>query len=147
MGTKTNIDQLNSFLRGEISAVETYRMAIDKVDPNSPARIELIANMDSHNQRVMLLRDAIRALGGEPADGSGPWGVLAKAIEGGARLLGDKAAVAALESGEDHGLKDYRKDLDELDPNGRALVMTELLPQQQQTHDRMSALKKQLASA
>jgi hypothetical protein len=26
------VDQLNSFLRGEISAVETYRQAIEKVD-------------------------------------------------------------------------------------------------------------------
>jgi hypothetical protein len=54
-------------------------------------------------------------------------------------------AVNALEEGEDHGLKDYRKDLDDLDPADRALVEGQLLPAQQQTHDRLSALKKRMA--
>src|SRR5947209_8001843 len=31
------IDQLNSLLRGEISAAETYRMAIDKISDNDAA--------------------------------------------------------------------------------------------------------------
>jgi hypothetical protein len=145
MGTKTNIDQLNSFLRGEISAVETYRMALEKLDANSPARGELQTCMQSHQQRVTLLRDSIRTLGGEPAEGSGPWGVFAKAIEGGARLMGDKVAVAALEEGEDHGLKDYKKDMNDLDASAQHLVTNQLLPLQQQTHDRMSALKSRLS--
>lgn len=145
MATKTNIDQLNSFLRGEISAVETYRIALDKVDANSPARAELQTCMQSHQQRVILLRDAIRTLGGEPAEGSGPWGVFAKVIEGGASLLGDKVAVAALEEGEDHGLKDYKKEVGDLDASGKHLVTNQLLPLQQQTHDRMSALKERLS--
>ena len=145
MGTKSNTDQLNSFLRGEISAVETYRMALDKLDANSPARAELQTCMQSHQQRVILLRDAIRTLGGEPSEGSGPWGVFAKAVEGGASLLGDKVAVAALEEGEDHGLKDYKKDIDDLDASAQHLVTNQLLPLQQQTHDRMSALKSRLS--
>lgn len=145
MGTKSNIDQLNSFLRGEISAVETYRMALDKLEANSPARAELQTCMQSHQQRVILLRDAIRTLGGEPSESSGPWGVFAKAVEGGANLLGDKVAVAALEEGEDHGLKDYKKDIDELDASAQHLVNNQLLPLQQQTHDRMSALKARLS--
>ena len=145
MGTKSNVDQLNSFLRGEISAVETYRMALEKLDAGSPARAEVQTCMQSHQQRVTLLTEAIRAVGGEPAEGSGPWGVFAKVVEGGARLMGDKVAVAALEEGEDHGLKDYKKDIDDLDMSARQLVTTKLLPLQQQTHDRMSALKKTLA--
>lgn len=145
MGTKSNIDQLNSFLRGEISAVETYRMALDKLEANSPARVEVQTCMQSHQQRVILLRDAIRTLGGEPAEGSGPWGVFAKAVEGGANLLGDKVAIAALEEGEDHGLKDYKKDIDDLDASAQHLVTNQLLPLQQQTHDRMSALKARLS--
>ncbi|MEJ7602340.1 MAG: DUF2383 domain-containing protein [Kofleriaceae bacterium] len=144
MGTKSNADQLNSFLRGEISAVETYRMALEKLDTGSPARSELQTCMQSHQQRVTMLTDAIRAVGGEPADGSGPWGVFAKVVEGGASLMGDKVAVSALEEGEDHGLKDYKKDMDDLDMSARQMVTTQLLPLQQQTHDRMSALKKSL---
>ena len=147
MGQKSNVEQLNSFLRGEISAVETYRMALEKLDKGSVARSDIEANMQSHQARVTMLTDAIRQLGGEPVDGSGPWGAFAKVVEGTARVFGDKVAVAALEEGEDHGLKDYKADMNELDLGARTLVTSQLLPQQQQTHDRLSALKKRLASA
>jgi hypothetical protein len=145
MRTKSSIDQLNSFLRGEMSAVETYRMALDKLDRTSAARDELLVNLKSHEDRVMMLQDAIEAAGGTPAKSSGPWGTFAKIVEGTAKTLGEKAAVAALEEGEDHGLKDYKSDVDELDPTCRHLVVGQLIPQQQQTHDRLSALKRHLA--
>ena len=148
MGTKSNIDQLNSFLRGELSAVETYRMALDKLDATSPSRFEVEACMQSHEQRVQLLREAIIAVGGTPADSSGPWGVFAKAVEGTAKAFGEKAAIAALEEGEDHGLKVYKDGIDDndLDVNTRSIVTGQLLPAQQATHNRMSSLKKQMRS-
>jgi hypothetical protein len=92
----------------------------------------------------MMLQDAVRALGGEPVTGSGPWGAFAKAIETGAKAFGEKAAISALEEGEDHGLKDYKGDLKDLDFEARSLIQDKLLPQQQQTHDRLSALKKRI---
>jgi Domain of unknown function (DUF2383) len=146
MAQKSSIDQLNQFLRGEISAVETYRMALEKLDQGSTARAELEACLQSHQSRVMLLRDAIVAAGGTPSEGSGPWGMFAKAVEGGARVLGDKAAVSALEEGEDHGLKEYKNEIGELDTMTRTLVSNRLMPEQQRTHDRMSSLKKRLQS-
>src|SRR6185503_9957804 len=103
MGTKSNINQLNSYLRGEISAVETYKMALTKLDYTSPLRADVEANLRSHEERVVLLRDAILQLGGDPATTSGPWGVFAKAVEGAAKTMGDKMAITALEEGEDHG--------------------------------------------
>lgn len=147
MATISSVDHLNSYLRGELSAVETYRMALDKLDANSPARIELDSAMQSHQQRVMLLKEAILQLGGKPSDSSGPWGVFAKAVEGTARTFGDKAAIAALEEGEDHGLKDYKDGLEDkdLDAQSRTIVSAQLLPEQQRTHARISALKKQLS--
>jgi hypothetical protein len=144
MGTKSSVDQLNSFLRGEMSAVETYQMALDKIDHISTARDELLVNLKSHQDRVMMLRDAIIECGGTPVDGSGPWGTFAKVVEGGAKAFGEKAAVAALEEGEDHGLADYKRGIDDLDPQTRSMVSTKLLPAQQQTHDRLSALKKRV---
>jgi len=144
MGTAQNVDHLNSFLRGEISAVETYQMALDKIDAVSPARSELQSCLASHQQRVTLLREAIIQLGGEPATSSGVWGAFAKTVEGGAKLLGEKVAIAALEEGEDHGLRDYRDDLSALDSSARRLVETQLLPQQVATHRTMSQLKKQI---
>src|SRR5688500_10818050 len=108
------IDVMNSFLRGEISAVETYRQALDKIDGPADTRSLLQQCMASHQQRVETLRTMVQALGGSPADGSGPWGTFAKLVEGGAKLFGDKAAIAALEEGEDHGRDDYRRDLGKL---------------------------------
>jgi demethoxyubiquinone hydroxylase (CLK1/Coq7/Cat5 family) len=93
---------------------------------------------------VAKLRDRVLALGGKPAETSGAWGAITKIIEGGAAALGDKAAVAALEEGEDRGLADYRdaaKDIDNLDEESRSLVEEELLPAQMRTHRAMSSLK------
>lgn len=110
MATKSSVEQLNSFLRGEISAVETYRIALAELDQASTAGPELEA-------------------------------------ETGAAILGDKAAIMALEEGEDHGLKDYRKALDDLDAHTRDLVNDELLPLQMQSHRRMSHLKRGLSKS
>src|SRR5262245_1485069 len=62
--TQSNqVDVLNSFLRGEISAVETYRQAIEKV--NKPQlQSQLQACLQSHTQRVQALSEQIRTLGG-----------------------------------------------------------------------------------
>jgi len=145
MGTKSNINQLNSYLRGEISAVETYKMALTKLDYTSPLRADVEANLRSHEERVVLLRDAILQLGGDPATTSGPWGVFAKAVEGAAKTMGDKMAITALEEGEDHGVADYKRGLDDLDPDARMLVTNQLMPLQQQSHSRMSGLKHRMS--
>lgn len=136
-----DLDQLNSFLRGEISAVETYEQAIDKTDDGTALGV-LRDNQHSHADRVSLLRSEVAAHGGEPADGSGVWGAFAKAIEGTSSLFGDSAAIAALEEGEDHGLADYRRDYADLSQDGREFVRTKLLPEQEKTHDRLATLKK-----
>ena len=67
--------QLNSFLRGEISAAETYRMAIEKVsdaDNSQAANLGLLREIQAeHGRAAQALRDRIRELGGEPSDSSG----------------------------------------------------------------------------
>jgi uncharacterized protein (TIGR02284 family) len=142
-----DVDQLNSFLRGEISAVETYDQAIEKVQERSVVSTlhELRA---AHQDRVALLRDEVRRRGGEPSEGSGLWGGFARLVEGGAKLFGTDAAIAALEEGEDHGRDDYRRALDDddLGSDVRRLVESRLLPAQLRTHDVMSRLKRGLAA-
>jgi len=141
---QSSVNQLNSFLRGEISAVETYRQAIEHLK-NTTHRTELASCKQSHEQRAVLLAEQIRKLGGAPAASSGPWGAFAKLVAGGAATLGEKTAIAALEEGEDHGNKDYQVDLSQLDPATRALVETRVLPLQRTTHATISALKQQLS--
>jgi uncharacterized protein (TIGR02284 family) len=135
------VDQLNSFLRGEISAVETYRLALKKLDNGSAARNELESCMRSHEERVSSLRSMVQQLGGKPVEGSGAWGTFTKVVEGSAAAFGDKIAITALEEGEDHGLRDYRTDLSKLEGSARQIVVSELLPKQEQTHRTLSDLK------
>ena len=138
-----SIDTLNSFLRGEISAVETYRQAIDRLTDN-PLRYQLKDSLDSHIKRVEALRQRVQELGGTPATGSGVWGAFARLVEGSASMLGEKTAIAALEEGEDHGKNDYERDIEQLDYETRAWFETSIMPEQQRTHDQLSALKKAL---
>jgi demethoxyubiquinone hydroxylase (CLK1/Coq7/Cat5 family) len=141
MENRSNVvEQLNSFLRGELSAVETYRQALERLQ-SSTASGQLRECLTSHQQRVGLLRSRIQLLGGQPAEDSGAWGAFVKAIEGGATAFGEKAAIAVLEEGEDHGLRDYKADLDKLDNESRRLIESQILPAQQQTHRALSTLK------
>ncbi len=141
--TDKSVDALNSFLRGEISAVETYRQAIGHVtDERTRALLEECQR--DHEHRVEAIRERIEKLGGLPAEGSGPWGVFAKVVQGGADLLGEKAAIQALEEGEDHGLADYQRDVEQVHGEARRFVRMELLPAQKRTHERLSRLKRTL---
>src|SRR5688572_137110 len=101
-----DVAKLNDFLKNEIAAVETYGQCIEKA-AQSPTVPRLVELRQSHASRARLLRERIVALGGEPAEGSGTWGGFAKLVEGGAKAFGEKAALSALEEGEDKGLHDY----------------------------------------
>ena len=70
---------------------------------------------------------------------------MAEGIEGGAKVLGEKAAISALEEGEDHGRNEYRQELDKLDDMTRAFVQSRIMPEQERTHSAMSQLKRGLA--
>ena len=56
--TEHTVDHLNSFLRGEISAVETYRQALSRLD-SFAYRSTLEQCARSHEQRVQLLADEV----------------------------------------------------------------------------------------
>lgn len=137
------IDQLNSFLRGEISAVETYRQVIDRLG-SLPEAAELRDCMRSHEHRVMRLREEIQRRQGTAAESSGPWGAFVTLLEGGAKAFGPKAAIAVLEEGEDHGRNDYQRDVSALGREGRILVEQYLIPEQLRTHAVISRLKRML---
>ena len=127
--------QLNSFLRGEISAAETYRMAIEKVsdaDNSHAANLGLLREIQAeHGRAAQALRDRIRELGGEPSDSSGAWGAWAKFTQGTANLFGDASALKSLKEGEEHGLKDYQEGLDDIDMTSADLISNQLIPAQQ----------------
>src|SRR5947209_1152141 len=137
--TNTNdhvLDQLNSFLRGEISATETYRMAIGQIAEDDPqsviAGVGLLQGIqDEHQRAASSLRDRITELGGEPSDSSGPWGAWAKGVQGTMNVFGDAAALKGLKEGEQHGLKDYQSGLKGLDASTQQIIQNQLIPAQQ----------------
>src|SRR5207237_3676116 len=77
---------LNRLIRGELSAVETYRQALDKMK-EAPDATELHALMVEHRSAVQALREHVIQHGGTPATSSGPWGAWAKFVEGAAQLF------------------------------------------------------------
>src|SRR5262245_33173406 len=97
--TQTTIDTLSALLRGELSAVETYRQAEEKFkgETEEPKLREI---RDEHMQSVNLLREHIHGKGGESSDSSGAWGTFASLVEGAAKAFGKTSALRALKEGE-----------------------------------------------
>jgi uncharacterized protein (TIGR02284 family) len=126
----TATDRLNSLLRGELSATETYQQALDKLGETRGAS-ELRRIHAEHRQAANTLRQHVHRHGGQPDKSSGAWGGFAKAVEGTAKLLGDDAALKALKEGEEHGIKEYEEALEEhaLPADCETLIRSELLPQ------------------
>lgn len=141
--TEHDVKQLNSFLRGELSAVETYSQCLEKVEDLN-VRAQLVALKESHVARAVMLRNRITTLGGEAEQSAGVWGSFAKSVEGGATLFGAAAAVSMLEEGEDHGLKSYREEVGELSTVERSFVQTELLPEQEKSHEILRRIDRSL---
>jgi Domain of unknown function (DUF2383) len=134
----TAIETLNSLMRGELAAVQTYRHAVERLGSEAP--MDLTACMQSHDQRATLLAEHITLAGGTPVSGSGLWGAFARVVEGGAALIGPRTLYAALEEGENQGLTDYRAALDRVDATGLKLLRGDLLPEQIRTHGLMNSL-------
>ena len=116
---KTVVEDLNGLLRGELSAIDTYRQVLDKnhKEYREDARFEQLNQLlRDHEQAASQLRELVRRLGGTAANESGAWGAWSNTVMGAARLLGDKPALKALKEGEESGVKDYRSALQDNTP-------------------------------
>jgi uncharacterized protein (TIGR02284 family) len=130
LSVEDRTEGLNRLIRGELSAIETYRQALDKMK-DAPEATELHAIMVEHRAAAQVWREHVKERGGNPADSSGPWGGWAKFVEGTAQLFGNGAALKALKEGEEHGINEYETFLE--DPNAdqecKDLARTQFLPQ------------------
>jgi uncharacterized protein (TIGR02284 family) len=126
---ETTIDTLNSLLRGELSAVETYQQAEGKFE-GEPVVASLRRIRNEHQEAVTQLRQHVQMKGGEAPDSSGAWGTITAIIEGGAKAFGRTAALKALKEGEEHGVNSYESALEnhELPAECRATIRDTLLP-------------------
>jgi demethoxyubiquinone hydroxylase (CLK1/Coq7/Cat5 family) len=123
-------EPLNSLLRGELAAVETYQQALGKAS-NEPGAVDLRQIEAEHREAAELLREYLVQRGGRPATDSGAWGTWARAVEGAAQLFGgNAAALRALKEGEEHGVSSYESALQDpnLDAESKELITATLLP-------------------
>ncbi len=131
--TTTDVTALNSLLRGEMSAIETYRQALEKAG-TEPGAQDLHRFAKDHRDAADQLWHHIEQHGGKPSEGSGAWGGWAKAVEGTAKLFGSAAALKALKEGEEHGLKDYQDALKNKDLAPECLTLIRGFVEKQREH-------------
>lgn len=138
-------EALNTLLRGELAAVESYDRAVPGFE-QQPAAADLHRIRAAHAEAVAVLRDRITRAGGTPADGSGAWGAFTAVVTGAAAAVGPATVLRALQEGERHGVGEYEAALtgDRLDADTANLIRTQFLPRCRQhvlDLDRMMAGK------
>lgn len=139
--SKSSIKQMNSFLRGEISAVETYEKTLEQ---HPDLATDLREPLHSHRDRVAQLQKHITEVGGTPDTDSGAWGAFAKAVQTLASKISKKQAVSQLQDGEEHGTNDFERDYEDLDPVCREFVLNYLLPEQRKTQAHIEGVLERL---
>jgi len=104
-----NTDTLNTFLKDELSATETYQQALDKFqeDAGLGESKDLRPIYEDHKEAASILQAVISRLGGTPCEDSGAWGTWAKIVQGTANLLRKEAALKSLQGGEQSGAEAY----------------------------------------
>ncbi len=131
--TQDCIDVCNRLLRGELSAVETYRQTIQKFE-GDPAVTTLRQIQSEHEFAAELLRNNVLEMGGDPSTDSGAWGAFANTVQGVAKVFGESSALKSLQQGEEHGLDDYEDALEDDDvmPGCKDMIRSELMPRVRQ---------------
>ena len=124
--------QVDELIRGEISAVESINAVLGRVKDQGEVNA-LQQMLQDHQRAVEKLKTYAEAKFETKAQSSGPWGAFATAFAGGASFFGDKAALAALKVGEQHGLNEYQEAIKDnsINPEVRSLIQSELLPNQE----------------
>ncbi len=135
------VAKLNTLLRGELSAAETYRSALDRMTAADTVATALQPIAAEHGRSVQSIRGRIEDLGGQPADSSGLWGVWAQTVQSALSLVaGEAGTLRALREGEEHGLRDYESALNEVDAVTAQLIQDRLMPAQQKHLDVLDQL-------
>lgn len=145
-GTTESIALLNQFLCDEISAEAAYQVSADRLARGSDAAVYLgllRQLQEEHGLAAEAVQEQIRALGGEPANSSGPLGVWGNATHCATPFFGtgsgpDKdgngstqpSALECLRRGEVHNLENYQGRLAEMDPSSAQLLNNLLIPAQ-----------------
>lgn len=118
---------LLGLFRGELSALDTYRWAIER-EP-APLRAQLLEIYLDHWFAVDVLRGLLSRFDGEAPTSSGVWGAFARAHRPGRGGAPRTTALRALKEGEGRRIKEYQRVLldPEVDAEIKETVRRELL--------------------
>ncbi len=124
-------DEFNILLAGELSALETYDLAMRrKFDQRTED--DLIGCRASHEERVGQLRQCVIDNGVEPSNSAGPFGAINSIIENSASNA--KEALQLLEELEAERLVQYEAQRKIVSPTVLPVLENYLLPAQHNTH-------------
>jgi hypothetical protein len=136
--TNKEATQLDDLLRGEMSAVKAYDTALADMKAG-PEKTRLMGIRNDHQNAVDSLS---KYAAGKPdiledTESSGAWGSFASAWTKGGKVLGNEAALKALQTGEEHGISEYKEALNDnsLDQNLKMRIKSEMLPRQEKHID------------
>ncbi|MDB6004305.1 MAG: hypothetical protein JWR15_1292 [Prosthecobacter sp.] len=127
--TDQTFETCNALLIGEIAAVETYSLVIDKFDAEN-ADTALARICANHQENVFELRKFISDAAWEPATSSGAWAGIADALKDTAPLLCGSPVLKSLQAGEELGISQYENALANaaISEAAKTLIKRTLLP-------------------
>jgi len=103
---------LDDLIRGEMAAVKSYNQILGDIkDQNEKKKLEKIRT--DHEIAVSKLKTYASKDVLEDTKNAGAWGMFAKTWTGGAKLMGNEAALKALTQGEEHGVSEYKEALED----------------------------------
>jgi len=122
-------DTLNCLLRGQLSAVETYDRAMEKLE-DQHVLADLHRIREEHARAASLLREKVIQFGGMPVESPGPWSAFTAVTTDAGQGIGPATALCALRQGEEHVINEDEDSLKHEDVNAECknLIRTELLP-------------------
>lgn len=136
-------DELDEILRGEMSAVESYRQVMESLKKD-PEVQRLRTFLDDHQKAVDFWRSQSIKENVLEEEDSGVWGKAVKAFVGTSKLFGSTSALAALREGEEYGLSEY-KDLlhsDAMTMQQKEEIRKHFIPMQEKHIDSLNAMIK-----
>lgn len=124
------IQTLNDLCRMELSTVEAYREAYEKLNP-SPLAMELFCIEEAHEDAVVQLTREIERLGAEPQPTELGWGFWERLRVDLAHLFRERMLIQTLRTREESELEAYQVALNERQlPEGAMSTLRYLIRQE-----------------
>lgn len=129
---------LDGLLRSELTATNTYQLALDRLGSDAP--VAICDGLESHRRRCTLIAEHIQGLGGPSTAQGGLWNGFTRLFANGRMRIDRHAICAALQEGEYRTLIHYHEAAIRLDEDSLAVLEEHLLPELYRIHHALSTL-------